>query len=114
MPEKMKLPQFEGQAVRSTAVSVTGKVTDAIAQPVRPLELGESIVVLVTGTVTKVTHQEAENGLVRMHTVKAAEVFEVDEGDADLMVAELRSRTESAIDELLGRKRLEFGEGGDE
>lgn len=107
MPD-LKLPMFEGQAVRATAVSVTGKVTDAIAQPIRPLELGETITVLVTGTVTKVTHQEAENGLVRVHTVKAAEVFEMDEGDAALILAEARKATEAAIDELLGRKRLDL------
>lgn len=109
-----QLPSFEGTKVASTALSLTGKIESNLAQPPQALHLGDSVVLLVVGTVVKVTHQDDEDGLIRIHTVKAGEALELEDGEAAVLLTEARERTAKAIDDLLGRQQLPWdGETGE-
>lgn len=100
---------FEGEDVRHMQLAVTGRS----GLVPRLLHIGDEITLVLVGTVTKVTHQESETGLVRAHTVKVAEAYPVDdEGGAFALLAELRDRDRKLLDEMLGRKSL-FDDGPD-
>jgi len=107
MTEKLR---FEGSDVRSTALAVTGRVENAAAQPVGALHIGDEVYLFCTGVVTKVTHAEDDGGVTRIHTVKIGEALGLDDGEAAILIAETRKRTQAALDELLGRSPLPFAD----
>jgi hypothetical protein len=87
-----QLPLFEGQRPNGSGVRLTGKVTT----PFRALALEEEVVLVVKGTVAKVSHDLDGDGgtLTRLHVLKVAEAHELpgDQGDMALVEGQVWSR----------------------
>lgn len=102
--------RFEGVDVTGTALSLTGSIDNQVPNL---LHIGDQIIMLVVGTVTAVNHKNADNGISRIHTVKLGEAHRLEDGEAGVLLSEARERSEEALDQLLGRSKLDFP-GGDE
>lgn len=99
---------FEGQPVKEMVLGLTGKTDQAPG--VQAHHIGDEVTVLVVGTVTKITHQDKDTGLVRTHTVKMSEAHLLDDGDAWELLAEAREKDQKLLDEMLGRRSLWDGD----
>jgi hypothetical protein len=65
-------PLFEGREVHVTQLKLTGTSGSG-----RPLAMGEEVVVIARATVTGINHVDSSGQLVRTHSAKVSEAYEV-------------------------------------
>ncbi len=103
-------PLFEGEPIHAVVVALTGRTPQPPSAD-RVLTLGDEVTVLVVGTVTKISHDENDDGIERVQTVKVGEAHLLaDLGDAAELLIAARDTDRRVLDETLGRKPLFDGD----
>lgn len=98
--------QFEGADVAKIVNKLAGEVGDARMNT--SLHIGDAVLIVLKGTVDRVTHEEKGQGLVRVQRVVSTEAYFVeDETDAADLLHKLRADRERSLDELLGNQRFD-------
>lgn len=110
---KQKLPKFEGREVRSATVKIT-KAGDGLSEALKidpeALRHKERVFFVMEGSVEHINHKPAshdedDDGLVRIHTVEAVKIARVDEADVrallDAQEAKIREARKAAAEQEL-------------
>lgn len=102
------LPNFEDQEVAASAVRVTNAgdgLSEAMTIGKKALHIGDAVFYVLRGEVTQVNHRAdpKDGDLTRVHTVKAAQITEIDEGTARQMLAAAADRLARAKAEVEGQ-----------
>lgn len=95
---------FEGVPVKMMVLGVIGKTDQAPG--VEAHHIGDELMVLIVGHVTKITDTDTDLGLVRTRTVKIGEAHLLAEGDGLELLASARDKDRQLLDEMLGRQSL--------
>lgn len=111
-PNQPKLPTFEGNSVNKAAVRITNAgdgLSAALDVEPKAYQIGEEVSFVLTGTVTQINHsQKDEDGpIVRLHTIKASGVTEVEQDLAYKLLTSAREEIERKKAELDGQTRME-------
>lgn len=103
--------EFEGTEIAKTELRVAGSISGRVHAP--HLRIGDEVLVIGPAVVSKVQHNNSDEGLVRVQIAKASDLFVVeDQMDAADLLHKLRSERKAQLDALLGTTPL-FGEDGD-
>lgn len=98
-----KLPGFEGKEPVGTKLVLSG----GSERRTRPYHIGDSIVIVVEGTVTAVNHAETKGGIVREHKLAIETAYELGGDRAPNLIAELSEEYQEAVDDALGRSVIQ-------
>lgn len=106
------LPDFEEQEVTGSAVRVTNAgdgLSEAMTIGKKALHIGDEVYYVLRGEVTQVNHRAdpKDGDITRVHTVKAAQITEVDGKLAQQILAAAAEKLQKARDEAEGQLRLE-------
>lgn len=108
---KAALPDFEGTEVTRAAVKITNAgdgLSDALAVQPKALHLDDEIFYVLRGTCTKVGHEPDKHDLlVRVHTIKAGAITEVDREVAEKMLQAAAEELQRRKDEVEGQLRMD-------
>lgn len=99
-----QLPLFFGRPITETKLSLSGGITDAMAQPARVMhQMGERVVLIVVGVTDGAAQGQGEAGVVWTNKVKLLEAYELsDKADADRLLERARRQTADSINERTG------------
>jgi len=95
------LPDFEGDEV----VGVVTKLNGSGGRIRRALHHGDKLVLVVEAEVASIAHPKRKDGLVRVQTLAAADLYDAGAAGHDLL-ATLRSKADLDDDDAQGRTRL--------
>lgn len=105
-----KLPIFEGTEPRITIMNLSGKS----GRRTRPFHLGDRVVLVVEGTISRVAHEDTKGGIARAHTLVVEEVYELGADRSVSLIEDLTEEYTRALDDIEGRVQLPFGDDGEE
>lgn len=105
-----KLPIFEGTEPRITMMNLSGKS----GRRTRPFHLGDQVVLVVEGTISRVAHEDTKGGIARAHTLVVEDIYELGGDRAVSLIEDLSQEYTAALDEIEGRVQLPFGDGDGE
>lgn len=91
---------FESRPVVETTVKCTGTITHVYGKPARELRHGEVLTVVCTVEVDKVSFPRSDDGVVREHTLKVQELFDLELSDAEKfrLLADLRAKVRRQVE----------------
>lgn len=105
--EQLQLPLFFGQQISKTELSIAGTIKSVDLQPPRAMtHLGETVVMIVVGTVGWPGGALDDIGVTLTNKVSVTEAHEVEAGVAERLLKQLRDQDSSIIDQRLGRASL--------
>lgn len=99
-PTAQPLSLFESKPVIETTVKCTGTINHVYGKPARELRHGEVLTVVCTVEVDKVSFPRSDDGLVREHTLKVQELFELalTDGEKFRLLADLRAKVRREVE----------------
>jgi hypothetical protein len=111
-PKQPTLPAFETNAVAKAQVRITRAgdgLSAALEVQPKALFLGDEVFYVLRGRVTQVNHREKEEDgpVIRMHTVEATGITEVDAELAEKLLQAAAEETARMRAEIDGQLRLE-------
>jgi hypothetical protein len=113
------LPAFEGHDVRQAQVKITNAgdgLSEALKIAPHALDIGDEVFYVLRGVCRQINHKQADDDdpVVRVHTVKAEEITEVDRVVAVKMLSAAASELEKAKAEAAGQLSLEAEKSAEE
>lgn len=103
-PDQQQLPMFFGQQISKTELSLSGTIQSVDLQPPRAMtQVGDTVVMIVVGTVGFPGGSGDEIGLTYKNKVSLFEAHELDEATAERLLKQLREQDSQIIDRRLGR-----------
>jgi hypothetical protein len=108
-----ELPRFEGLPVATAAVRITRAgdgLSEALKIAPKALELGDEVYYVLRGVVRQINHREKSDGdiIVRIHTVEADAITEVDAELAGKLLADAASEIAKAKAAADGQDEIGF------
>lgn len=106
---------FEDEPVQSVAVRITGAgdgLSEALKITPKALHLGDEVAFVLRGTVTQINHRQQgdDEPIVRVHTVKAGRITEVELDMADKILTAAAKNLARAKAEREGQMEMEADE----
>lgn len=98
----LELPEYHGQK----PVGMKSALTGAGTRIRRPYGIGDRVVLVVEAKVKKAGHEETDDGLVYVETLKVSDLFELDRDPGTRLLRFLRSNYRVAEDKVAGRAPL--------
>lgn len=98
----LELPDYNGR----TPVGMKSALTGAGTRIRRPYGIGDRVVLVVEAKVKKAGHEETDDGLVYVETLKVSDLFELDRDPGTRLLRFLRSNYRVAEDKVAGREPL--------
>jgi hypothetical protein len=115
---KPKLPAFEGREVVAARVKITNAgdgLSDALAVSPVALHMDDEVFYVLRGTCAKVGHEaDKHENLIRVHTIKADQITEVDGDTARKMLQAAAEELERRKAELDGQMMLDAEQAAEE
>lgn len=107
------IPLFEGHEVGKSAIRITNAgdgLSDALEMDPKALDLGDVQFYVLSGVVTQVNHvqKDTDGPLVRLHTIKASQITEVDPDTATAILDAAAAALAAAKAERDGQPPLDF------
>lgn len=113
-----KLPPFEGEEVVKAAVRITNAgdgLSEALKVAPKALEMHEEVFYVLRGEVTQINHKtDKDELLTRLHTIKAAEITEIDGKVASKMLQQAAADLDKAKKEAQGQLALDDEQAAEE
>lgn len=109
-PKQALLPEFEGHDVHRCQVRITRAgdgLSEALQVAPKAIDIGDRVFYVLEGVCGQVMHKLKDDVIVRVHTIEASGITEVDETLAKQILAAAADRTERRKAELAGQLMLE-------
>lgn len=104
MADQQQLPMFFGQQISKTELALSGTIQSVDLQPPRAMtHLGETVVMIVVGTVGGAGLTSDDIGVTYKNKVSVFEAHELEESMAERLLKQLRDQDSQVIDRRLGR-----------
>lgn len=112
MTATAQLPMFEDETVQQSQIRVVGAgdgLSEALKIDPKALHLGDEIFLVLRGSVTQVNHRQKEYGepVVRVHTIQAGAVTEIEKKLAEKLLADAADALEKAKADAQGQLLLD-------
>lgn len=98
----LELPTYNGR----TPIGMKSALTGAGTRIRHPYGIGDRVVLVVEAKVKKAGHEETDDGLVYVETLKVTDLFELDRDPGTRLLRFLRSNYRLAEDKVAGRAPL--------
>lgn len=108
-PKQAVLPEFEGHDVHRCQVRITRAgdgLSEALQVAPKAIDIGDRVFYVLEGICGQINHRLKDDVIVRVHTIEATGVTEVDESTAKQLLAAAAEHTERRKAEIAGQLML--------